>query len=261
MALAALGYISAIGGFCLNLIRSHGSPKAASFARAMMGFAVLVHGSYIVHYAFSQHVCPVRTINLGVSTGALIATLVYVAIRKTFKIQGFGVIVAPIALTFLLAGRFVAAQEVPAELTSRTLPLHIAANSVGVVLFMLSSAAAALYLLQQRLLKAKRGISSLGRLPALSALDSASHGFLLFGYPFMTIGMVTGTLWVSKLSHGLPAEYVRVLMGYVSWAVFSAVLILRIRGWQGRRAALGTLTGFVLAAILVALYLSNLGGR
>jgi ABC-type transport system involved in cytochrome c biogenesis permease subunit len=42
-------------------------------------------------------------------------------------------------------------------------------------------------------------------------------------------------------------------LGLLTWVVFAAVLVLRIAaGWQGRRAALGTIMGFLCAlAVLV----------
>jgi ABC-type uncharacterized transport system permease subunit len=149
---------------------------------------------------------------------------------------------------------------VPNAVTSRLLPLHVTANVVGDALFLLASGAAAMLLFQERRLKAKRGASVFGRLPPLDALDRASHTFLLGGFLFMTIGVAIGTVWVSKLHVGSPAEFVRMLLGYVSWGIFSGVLLLRATlGWRGRRAAYGTLAGFACALLVILLYLLGIG--
>jgi ABC-type transport system involved in cytochrome c biogenesis permease subunit len=41
-------------------------------------------------------------------------------------------------------------------------------------------------------------------------------------------------------------------MGLVEWALFAAVLLLRaVAGWRGRRAALGTMLGFLVACAVL----------
>jgi ABC-type uncharacterized transport system permease subunit len=65
---------------------------------------------------------------------------------------------------------------------------------------------------------------------------------------------------VSKLTVGTTSELLRILLGYMTWLVFSAVLVLRLTfGWRGKRAAYGTLAGFALSMFVVSLYLIKAG--
>ena len=168
---------------------------------------------------------------------------------------------APIALVFLLAGRFVTVHQVSPSLRGSLLPLHVSSNVLGDAFFIIASGAAAMYLFQERQLKAKRVSSVFGRLPPIDSLDRTAHVFLVAGFLLATIGAATGTVWVAKLQFGTMQELLRVLLGYVTWCVFSAVLLLRATlGWRGRRAAYGTIIGFVFAMIVVLLYLIGAGG-
>lgn len=261
LGLAACSYTAATLAFTLHLARRGGSEKALRAARWILGLGVLLHASYLGYVGIAQHVCPMKTIHFGVSAGGLAAALVYLLARRFLSIYGLGVFVAPIALVFLLAGRFVAVEHVAPGLRNSLLPMHVSSNVLGDAFFVLAAGAAAMYLFQERRLKSKRGASVFGRLPPIDSLDRATHVFLIAGFLFATIGAATGTIWVAKLQVGTTAEFLRVLLGYVTWTIFSAVLLLRASlGWRGKRAAYGTLIGFVFAMTVVLLYLLGSGG-
>ena len=132
----------------------------------------------------------------------------------------------------------------------------MAANLLGVALFTLAFASAVGYLVQEHLLKQKRLEGVFLRLPPLDALDRAEHRFLVAGFPLLTIGILTGTLWAREVEAGGAAQIVRALFGYVSWGLFGLVLLLRAAaGWRGRRAAYGTIAGFGFTVLVLLLYL------
>jgi ABC-type uncharacterized transport system permease subunit len=102
----------------------------------------------------------------------------------------------------------------------------VAANLLGVPLFTLAFAAAVAYLVQERRLKQKRLDGVMQRLPPLDALDKAEHRFLIMGFPMMTIGILTGTLWAKEVEAGGAAEIARAGFAYLSWGLFGLVLVL-----------------------------------
>lgn len=261
LGLAAFCYIAATFAFTLHLAKKGGWDQATRVARWLMWTGVALHAVHLGYVSVARHACPMKTIHFGVSAGGLAAAFVYLAARRLLKIYGLGVFVAPISLVFLLAGRFAAVQQVSPSLRGSLLPLHVSANVLGDAFFVIASGAAAMYLFQERQLKAKRVASVFGRLPPIDTLDRTAHIFLIAGFLLATVGAATGTVWVAKLHIGTTQEFLRVLFGYVSWFVFSAVLLLRATlGWRGRRAAYGTLIGFAFAMIVVLLYLIGAGG-
>lgn len=227
----------------------------ARWAPRLVAIAVPLHAAHIVASSLVLHVCPVEGIHFAMSIASMLAAFAYVLARGRFRIDVVGAFVAPLALTFLLASRFVGTGGGP-KLRSAILPFHVAANLIGVALFTLAFAAAIAYLLQERHLKQKTLHGVFQRLPPLDALDRAEHRFLVAGFPMLTIGILTGTLWAREVEAGGAAEIARAAFSYVSWALFGGVLLLRAAaGWRGRRAAYGTIAGFGFTILVLLLYL------
>lgn len=192
----------------------------------------------------------------GVLAALALATVVgflFATLRKPVTV--LGAFVTPLTLLFFLAsglGRTV--EHVSPQVRSALLPVHIGVNILGVSAFALAFGAALAYVLQERMLRRKQLSGVFRRLPALDVLDSFGFRAVLVGFPLLTIGVVTGTLWIVR-SHGAISFGIGQALGVVSWCVFAAVLLLRvIAGWQGRRAAVGTIMGFACAVAVLAFY-------
>jgi ABC-type uncharacterized transport system permease subunit len=135
------------------------------------------------------------------------------------------------------------------------LPFHVVSNLLGITLFTFAFAAAVAYLVQDRRLKHKR-FDGVGRLPPIDSLDRAEHRFLVAGFPLLTIGILTGTIWAREIEAGGFAAMARAGLSYASWVLIGGVLLLRAAaGWRGRRAAFGTILGFSLTVLVLVFYL------
>ena len=253
--LTAACYVVASVLFLRFLARGKGDVGTA--APRLIGFGAALHGCHIILASLVLGICPVEGIHFPMSVASMTMCLAYVFARRRLKIAVAGAFVAPLALTSLLASRFVGGGAEPGQhIKGAIMPFHVASNLFGVALFTLAFSAATLYLIQERLLKAKRIDGVFRRLPPLDVLDKAEHRFLLAGFPLLTIGIITGTLWARRVEMGAPGEVLRAVFGYVTWLVIAAVLFLRAAaGWRGRRAAYGTIAGFGLAVIVLLFYL------
>ena len=143
-----------------------------------------------------------------------------------------------------------------------TTELHIAANLIGLGVFLVAGGSSGLYvMLERRLRQKKLGLSpASSRLPPLEALDRAAHRLLLVGFPLLTFGVVTGAVFTQRVGEGGSAAVLRTVLGYATWGLLATVLLLRqIIGLRGRRAAYGTLAG-VLCVLLVLLVYAVRGG-
>lgn len=254
-----LAYAAASALFFAHLARRGGQGRSARAGRWALGAAAVFHGAWIAIASLGQHVCPVGSVHFLGSVAAFFAAILYLVLWKRARLEALGVFVAPVALTFVLGSRFVETPERP--ITGVYVALHVLVNLLGEAFFLLACGAAVLYLLQEKQLKKKRGGGRLGRLPSLEALDRAAHRFLLSGFPLLTIGIVSGTVWAGRLESGTPAEIARAAFGYGTWLLFGTILVLRaFAGWRGRRAAYGTIAGFVLAMTVLVTYLVRGGG-
>jgi ABC-type uncharacterized transport system permease subunit len=229
--------------------------RARMWAPRLVAFGVPCHAAHIVVWSVVLHVCPVEGIHFSLNVASLLVCAAYLVVRRRYRVDAVGAFVAPQALLFLLASRFVGPVDAEPRLRSALLPFHVISNLLGIALFTLAFAAAVAYLLQERRLKQK-WLEALERLPAVDALDRAEHRFLAAGFPLLTIGALTGTIWAREVEAGGAADIARAVLSYVSWALIGVVLLLRASaGWRGRRAAVGTILCFGLTVLVLVAYL------
>lgn len=254
-ALTAAAYSAASFLFLRFLVRGKGD--VGTLGPRLIAFGAVLHGAHICVASLVLHVCPVEGIHFPMSVASMMMCFGYVFARRRLRVEVAGAFVAPLALTSLLASRFVGGGAEPGDrIKSVILPFHVSLNLFGVALFGLAFSAAALYLVQERLVKSKRIDGMSRRLPPLEALDRAEHRFLLAGFPLLTFGIITGTVWARRIEMGGTPEILRAVFGYVTWLVIAAVLFLRAAaGWRGRRAAYGTIAGFGFAVLVLVVYL------
>ena len=254
--LGVIAYSAAATLFFLHLARRGSSNVATRAAPIALGAGAAVHALHVVAASLLSNVCPVESPHFMLSLTALVAVIVYLPLRSRFGLHAIGAVVAPIALTFLVGAQFVDLGRAPQEGIPRTLlALHVLANLLGVALFLLAGAAGAFYLVQERKLRAKQPGGLGSKLPALDALDRTEHRLLLAGFPLLTFGIVTGAVFASRLGAATPAEMLRAGLGYATWILVAAVLLMRaLAGWSGRRSAYGTLAGVVCVLIVIVLY-------
>jgi ABC-type uncharacterized transport system permease subunit len=258
-ACTALVYFAASCLFVAELVGRAGATTARWAPRLVM-VGVPLHAAHIVLWSMLLHVCPVEGIHFSLSVASMFACLAYLVARVRRRLDAVGAFVAPQALAFLLASRFVGPVDGEPRLRSTLLPFHVISNLLGIALFTLAFAAAVAYLLQERRLKHKR-FDGVERLPAVDALDVAEHRFLVAGFPLLTIGVLTGTIWAREVEAGGAAMIARAALSYLSWMLIGGVLLLRAAaGWRGRRAAFGTIVGFGLTLLVLVSYLVHSAG-
>ncbi len=244
---ASLAYAGASIGYFMMI--GYGSKWGERWAARLLLGAALFHVVFLFgdasrHPAFGD----VRQM-LTIASFAIVAAHL-IALRYG-RLAVLGAFTTPIVLLmFLAAGLGHSVPEVPEEIRSVLLPAHVLVNVLGISAFTLAFAVAMAYLIQERLLRRRRLGGVFTRLPPLDVLDSLGLKLLLIGFPLFTLGSVSGAFWAAKLPISLSPPQI---LGLVAWGVFAAVLLLRVAaGWQGRRAAIGTLLGFACAlAVLI----------
>jgi ABC-type uncharacterized transport system permease subunit len=203
------------------------------------------------------------SIRNGESLLAFFSMTFFMVVYTIYKTTSPGVVVFP--FVFLLT--FIAAvDEQPVLLTQFVsnkgwLVAHIILIFTGYAALVLSFGASLLYLLQERRLKSKKPTNLISFLPALEVIDQIGYRSLLFGFPFMTLGLLTGSV-LAVLVHGR-VNFVdpTFLFSILMWAFYMLMVFTRWNsGWRGRRAAFLATFAFI-AAVLAALavnYLSSM---
>src|SRR5437899_2676422 len=133
------------------------------------------------------------------------------------------------------------------ELLSRFVIPAPALSFAGYSALFLSFVASIVYLLQERGLKSKSS-GTISKLPALEVIDQIGYRALLLGFPFMTVGLVAGSV-VAQAEFGSTFFLdPKILLSLLMWAVYMLLLYTRwSSGWRGRRAAVLSSFAFLIA--------------
>jgi ABC-type uncharacterized transport system permease subunit len=190
------------------------------------------------------------SVHNGESLLAFLSMAFFMVIYAIYKTTSPGVVVFPVVffLTFVAA-----VDEQPVLLTQFVshkgwLVAHIILIFTGYAALVLSFGASLLYLVQERRLKAKKSSSLISFLPALEVIDQIGYRSLLLGFPFMTLGLITGSV-VAVTTYG-HVDFLdpKILLSVLMWAVYMLMVFTRWNsGWRGRRAAVLATFAFVAA--------------
>lgn len=259
-------YLLATGAFILYLF----SPREA-FSRAGQGLLLAGFIGHAARFALLFHDAGFPALAQTPATQSFYGWLmvgVYLTVQLKYRLPILGCFVAPVA--FLMALRSVAlgdpGLETPPALLTHWLPLHVTLALLGNAVFALAFAVSVVYLLLRRQLKNKRVAGWSRALPALETLDRLNKVFLVWGFPFMTLGILTGSVWAHAHWGAWWSWDPRQITSALTWSLYGILLHGRLTaGWRGRKAAVWTITGFliVLGYFLWgdALFPSRHGGR
>ncbi len=178
--------------------------------------------------------------------------VVFLLVYMVYQTTSPGIIVFPVVflLTFVAATGQAPFLFTSPGLRSGWLIAHIVLIFTGYAALVLSFGASLLYLIQERSLKSKRSSGILSRLPALEVIDEIGFRSLLLGFPFMTLGLVAGTVVAQSTFGRVNLLDPKILLSLLMWAVYLILLYTRwTAGWRGRRAAYLAASAFVFALI------------
>lgn len=181
---------------------------------------------------------------------AFMLMAVFMIVYGLYDTTSPGIFIFP--LVFLLTFSSAIGQEPPQFnnplLRSGWIITHVVLIFIGYAALAFSFAASLLYLWQERTLKSKRNLGLLSRLPALEVIDEIGYRLLLIGFPFMTLGLIAGSV-VAQAKFG-PTYFTdpKIVLSLLMWLVYVVLLYTRwSSGWRGRRAAMLASVAFVVA--------------
>jgi cytochrome c-type biogenesis protein CcsB len=91
-------------------------------------------------------------------------------------------------------------------------------------------------------------ISELGKIKLLQSIDNWSYRIIGLGFPFLTIGIISGGVWANEAWGSYWSWDPKETWALITWLVFATYLHARItKGWEGKKTAvLGSLGFFVI---------------
>ncbi len=259
----AVGFYAVGLLYVLALLNRRSDYLSRGFILPCVGLGMIFHFVSLVEAAVLEHVTR-ASVHHSESLLAFLLMVLFMVVRVKYKTTSPGIFIFP--LVFLLTFASAIGQRPPQLanplLRSGWVGAHIALIFTGYAALILSFVASLLYLVQAKNLKAKMKNPTQGglfsRLPALEVIDEIGFKALIFGFPFMTFGLVMGAALAERKFGSMYFLDPKVMLSLLMWVVYVLLLYTRWNsGWRGRRAAyLGTIAFIAAIGAWVANYFS-----
>lgn len=237
-------------GYLIYVIRTEKAIHRIAYGFLLAGF--LSHTLGLAMLVSQIRQMPVTTLPQTFSLFAWAIVGSYLAFQLKFNIRILGTFVSPLAVVFMLLSSAIPGRVIPTSQLFKSvwLTLHVATMFLGNAIFALAFCAGIMYLLQERQIKTKSFGLLYRRLPSLEVLDSLNYVCLTFGFPLITIGLISGFVYAGAVWRSFWHWDPKEILSVVTWLIYAVLLHERLAvGWRGRRAAIMAIIGF--SAILL----------
>jgi ABC-type uncharacterized transport system permease subunit len=247
-------YLAAFASYVHDF--SKGIRRPVSWGSRLIEAGFLVHTLQIFAYTFSvsrslqTHLYfPVGTLPENSTFFAWSLGFVYLILVKRHQTEGFGLVLSPLLLLFLIPAIF------PSTPTDAIVPylddnyflLHILSAFFGYSSFTLSFAAGILYLVQDRALKLKTHLEFYHQLPPLEALERFIFRTIFWGLVLLGVAILTGGLWTLSSFGTFILIEPKSLATIFTWCFYLVLIYLHeVASVKGRRVMLVSVWAFGL---------------
>jgi cytochrome c-type biogenesis protein CcsB len=186
--------------------------------------------------------------------------LIYLLIQHRYGTRIFGVFVTPMAFLAMAYASFSPGvssriQPLLPALKSNWLLAHVMACFIGYAAFTIAFGISIMYLMKQGRREDPDGF--LSRFPKSEDLDDLNHRMILFGFLFLSAGIITGAVWANSAWGRYWGWDPKETWSLITWFIYATLLHARLmRGWHGKRIACLSMIGFV--AVLFTYFGVNL---
>lgn len=235
-----------------------GHPVARRLATPTLRLTILFHLAYLAALAAQGRQFPAATVSQALSIVAFAVAVVYALVEWHGQERSTGFWMVSMVFVFQLLSSLLVRPDPPdRELFHNPLfGLHVSLALLGYAAFVVAASYGFLFLELYRELKRGRFSLFYGKLPPLEVLERMMVGALSVGFLALTGAVITGSIWAHQLYHSDWLRDPKILFTFATWALYGTALLLRrLRRWQGRQTALASLAG--LAAILFSLMAVN----
>ena len=251
----------AAGGFIVYLVKQQKLVYRWSYRILLAGF--ICHTLFFAQQYYTLGVAPVLDMKSALSFFSWSIIGAYLILQLKFRLMVLGSFVAPFAAFLMLISSTIPGVEMVVKPMYRSmwLTVHIGTIFIGNGMFAVTFMTAIMYLVQEHQIKRKKLGSIHSRLPSLQTLDSINYYSLMYGFPLLTIGMITGSIYAQYALGSYWRWDPKETWSLITWLFYAALIHERVAvGWRGRRAAIMSIICFLMLLFLffgVSLWLSD----
>ena len=183
---------------------------------------------------------PVSNMYESVILFAWSMVLLYLIVEFMYKLRIVGPFVTLLALLSLGYASILdpTIEPLVPALQSNWLTIHVAACFAGYAAFAVSFVASVTYLVAL-------GRSAHNSQSLVPRLDVLAYKTIAFGFPFLTVGIITGAVWANQAWGTYWSWDPKETWSLVTWLIYAVYLHARLTaGWRGRRTAWFSVVGF-----------------
>ncbi|HEY3277739.1 MAG TPA: c-type cytochrome biogenesis protein CcsB [Syntrophorhabdaceae bacterium] len=244
-----------IAALCLYLISTLFYLLQISTGALRMGIPAFIclAGGFVVQLVslvlryFQAGYAPVTNLPEALSFFAFCVAGFFLYLRRSYKIDLVGAIVAPVLSLMLIWSLTYATaiRPLPPVLKSFWLPVHTFLAFSGNAIFLVAFFVSLLYIVVERSIKKKTSLSLSPRIPSLETLDAINYRCMSYGFPLLTVGIITGSIWAGFAWGSHWSWDPKETWSLVTWIVYAILLHNRLTiGWRGRKTAYMMIIGF-----------------
>ncbi|HHD64462.1 MAG TPA: c-type cytochrome biogenesis protein CcsB [Desulfobulbaceae bacterium] len=179
-------------------------------------------------------------------------TLFYIFLEIKFKARVVGAFVMPFTVAAMAYASFAKGINqqisplIPA-LQSNWLIAHVLTCFIGYGAFAVAGGLGLMYLLKKSAVNKGMTDGALtGSLPELKIIDDLTHKTIVFGFMWLSAGIITGAVWANEAWGTYWSWDPKETWSIITWFVYASTLHARFtRGWSGSRIAWLAIIGFV----------------
>jgi len=189
----------------------------------------------------------------AVAVMAWISVIFLLVLLSRFRLPGFVPALAFIAFVATFGATLSRpGVEVSVEPSGSIPHAHVLLASAGLAALGIAGLAGFFFLIEHRQLKRRGSPNRRIPLPSLEALDRVNRAALATGFALLSLGVVTGSLWLDARSGVFWSGTLHEMWTMIAWLIYVGLFALRFIGRQGsRQAAASSLAGFVFLILAV----------
>ena len=263
--LSVITFVYGLAGFCYIFAWIFKRPAAGKLGTwiSLIGLAGNIVGiimRWVESYQMGFGHAPLSNLYESLVFFAATIVLIYLFIERKYGNRVIGAFTSPLAFLAMayaslspnISDRI---QPLIPALKSNWLIAHVIACFIGYGAFAVAFGVSIMYLMKQ--ISSDNPSSVLGHLPDVNVLDELTHQLIMFGFLFLSVGIITGAVWANSAWGRYWGWDPKETWSLITWFVYAVLLHARLlRGWRGKRIAVLSIVGF--AAVIFTYFGVNL---